>query len=321
MENNQLQTKQKLSEMPLKQLMATDSIKNKFTELLGNRSMQFISSVLQIAAGNKYLSNAEPLSIYNAALMAAALDLPINQNLGFAYIVPYGRQAQFQCGVKGYIQLALRTGQYKNINVTEIYENQFKSFNNLTEELDCDFTVEGEGKIVGYAAYFRLINGMEKTVYWSDAKVQAHGRKFSKTYNGGPWRDNNLEMCKKTVLKNLLTKWGILSVEMQQTQLNKAIQADQAIIGTVTVINEEGVEAEEITFTYDDNPTKVEAKVELSAEEKAAIEYDNNISMLIATATDVEQLDAIKEDNMPEKFNEEWQAAYAELLMPTKSKK
>ena len=321
MENTQLQPKQKLSEMSLKQLMATDSVQNKFKELLKDKAAQFTSSVLQIAAGNKYLSNAEPLSIYNAALMAAALDLPINQNLGFAYIIPYGKAAQFQCGTKGYIQLAMRTGQYLRLNVTEVYENQFKSFNNLTEELDCDFSIDGEGKIVGYAAYFRMLNGMEKTVYWSDTKTQAHGKKFSKSYNSGPWRDNNLEMCKKTVLKNLLTKWGILSVEMQQTQLNKAIQADQAIIGTVTVINEEGVEAEEITFTYDDNPTKAEAKVELSAEEKAALEYDNNISMLIATATDVEQLDAIKEDNMPEKFNEEWQAAYAELLMPTKSKK
>jgi recombination protein RecT len=334
MENTQLQPKQKLSEMSLKQLMATDSVQNKFKELLKDKATQFTTSLLQVVSGNNKLAQAVPMTVYNAALMAAALDLPINQNLGFAYIVPFNRsyqdergtwqksnEATFQCGTKGYIQLAMRTGQYLRLNVTEVYENQFKSFNALTEELDCDFSVDGNGKIVGYAAYFKMLNGMEKTVYWSDAKTQAHGQKFSKSYKTGPWRDNNLEMCKKTVLKNLLTKWGILSVEMQNTQLNKALQADQAIIGTVTVTKEDGTEVEEITFEYADNATNVEAKVELSAEEKAAQEYDNNILMLIATATDVEQLDAIKEDNMPEKFNEEWQAAYAELLMPTKSKK
>jgi len=331
MENNQLQAKPKLSEMSIKQLMATDSIKNKFTELLGNRSMQFISSVLQIAASNNKLAQAAPLTIYNAALMAAALDLPINQNLGFAYIVPFQRsfkddsgkwqkvmEAQFICGYRGYIQLAMRTGQYLRINVIEVYENQFKSFNALTEELDCDLSIEGAGRIVGYAAYFKMLNGMEKTVYWSDAKTQAHGKKYSKSYDSGPWKDNNLEQCKKTVLKNLLTKWGILSIEMQQTKLAQAIQADQAIIGTVTVTKEDGTEVEEITFEYADNANNdAQPKVELTPQEKADLEADNNWMLLIENADTTEILDAIKADGMPSKFEEQWKQRLAKVLLPS----
>ena len=145
---------------PIKSFFENPNVSKRFEEIIGDktRSVQFISSVMQIASNNAYLKNADPLTIYNAALLAATLDLPINQNLGFAYIVPYGKAAQFQLGYKGLIQLAQRSGQYKSINVTEVYENQFKSFNALTEELDCDFSILGEGKVVGFAAYFKLLN-------------------------------------------------------------------------------------------------------------------------------------------------------------------
>ena len=201
--------------------------------MLGNRSNQFIASVLQITANNNMLKNADPFSVYNSALIAATLDLPVNQNLGFAWIVPYKDRnnpltvAQFQMGWKGYVQLAQRTGQYLSINVIDVYDNQFESYNELTEELKGDFSKTGTGKVVGYAAYFKLLNGFEKTTFWTVEKVQMHGKKFSKTFakEYSPWRTDFDAMAKKTVLKNMLSKWGILSVEMI-----KANVADQAVV-------------------------------------------------------------------------------------------
>jgi recombination protein RecT len=226
----------------IKSFFDNPQVAKRFEDIIGDktRSIQFVSSVLQIANGNNYLKNADPLTIYNAALMAATLNLPINQNLGFAYIVPYNnkkenrQEAQFQIGYKGVIQLAQRSGQYKSINVTEIYENQFKSFNYLTEELDADFSIVGQGKVVGFAAYFKLLNGFEKTSYWSIEKVEAHAKKYSKSYSFGPWKTDFNSMAKKTVLKLMLSTYGPLSVEVQ-----KAIEVDQAVIK-----NEDGTELE-----------------------------------------------------------------------------
>ena len=140
----------------IKTLLQTAGVQKRFEELLGARAQGFISSVLQISQNNKLLAVAEPRTILNAAVTAATLDLPINQNLGYAYIVPYKGVAQFQIGWKGLVQLAERTGQYKKINVIEVFENQFTSYNRLTEILEGDFTIEGKGEIVGYVAYFKL---------------------------------------------------------------------------------------------------------------------------------------------------------------------
>lgn len=219
-----------------KKLFAQVNVKKKFEDLLGEKAQGFISSVLQTVQNNKLLASARPETILNAAASAAILDLPINQNLGFAWIVPYRNEAQFQIGWKGFVQLGLRTGQYNRLNVVEIYENQFVSYNALTEELDADMTAEGEGKVVGYVAYLRLCTGFEKTVYWSKKKVIEHARKYSKTFgkknSGGklihsPWNDEDQfdAMAKKTVLKNTISKWGIMSIEMQKAQV-----WDQAVI-------------------------------------------------------------------------------------------
>lgn len=220
---------------PIKLFFERDSVKSKFAEMLGKRAPQFITSVLQIATSSDKLQKADPISIYNSAAVAATLDLPLNNNLGFAWIVAYGSAAQFQMGWKGYVQLAQRSGQYLKLNVVEVYESQFKSWNSLTEELKADFEAEPSGKVVGYCAYFKLINGFEKVVYWSKDKVNAHGKKYSKSFSFGPWKDEFDKMAKKTVLKNMLSTWGILSIEMQ-----KAMVFDQAVI--------EDVEAEEVKY-------------------------------------------------------------------------
>lgn len=217
-----------MSQVTTKDLFGQKSIQQRFEAIMGKKAQGFISSVLQVTNSNKLLQNADPTTVLNAAATAASLDLPINPNLGFAWIVPYKGQAQFQIGWKGFVQLALRTGQYHRINATEVYENQFKSFNRLTENLDADFNIEGEGEIVGYAAYFRLNNGMEKMTYWSVKEVIKHAKKYSKAYEKSfsPWQDADQKhaMALKTVLKNTLSKWGIMSIEMQTAQL-----ADQAV--------------------------------------------------------------------------------------------
>jgi recombination protein RecT len=224
----------------VKAFFAREDVRFKFQEMLGKRAPQFITSVLQIASSNSLLKNAEPISIYNAAAVAATLDLPLNNSLGFAWIVPFAGKAQFQIGWKGLVQLAQRTGQYKRINVVEVYKNQFKAWNSLTEELDADFSIEGVGDIVGYCAYFQLLNGFEKVVYWSREKVLAHGKRYSKTFTNGPWKTDTDAMCKKTVLKNALSQWGILSIEMQQ-----AFKVDQGVVTNAETMDVEYTDATE----------------------------------------------------------------------------
>ena len=241
------------NQVSVKNYFAKDGVQKKFQELLGKRSTAFITSVMQVVNSNNLLIKATPESVYNASAMAAVLDLPINNNLGFAWIVPYNEKfkdeqgnwqtkcvAQFQLGWKGFVQLANRSGQYKAINVIEVYENQFKSFNRLTEELDADFTQIGAGVVVGFVAYFKLINGFEKTCYWSTEEVKTHGAKFSKTFahQNSVWKTDFNAMAKKTVLKNTLSKWGILSIEMQQ-----AVVVDQAVVNDSETLDVDYVDA------------------------------------------------------------------------------
>ena len=213
-------------QVTVKGLLNNVNYKQRFEEILGKKSAGFMSSIVNIS--NSYsLQGCEPSSIISNAVIAASLDLPIDPNLGFAWIVPYndkrkGKISQFQMGWKGYVQLALRTGQYKFLNVIEVYKSQFKSWNALTESLEADFTQEPDDEVVGYVAYFKLMNGFEKTSYWTKDKVIKHAKKFSKTYGNGPWQTEFDAMAKKTVLKNTLSKWGILSIDMQN-----GILADQ----------------------------------------------------------------------------------------------
>lgn len=267
-----------------KDLFAQKSIQQRFEAILGKKAQGFISSVLQVINGNNLLKTSDPATVLNAAATAASLDLPINPNLGFAWIVPYKGKAQFQVGWKGFVQLALRTGQYKRINATAVYENQFNSFNRLTEHLDANFGIEGEGEIVGYAAYFLLNNGMEKMAYWSKAEVIKHANKYSQTYgkkkNGrlvhSPWNDEDQfdAMCLKTVLKNTLSKWGIMSIEMQTAHL-----ADQA------------VQHREGQYDYVDNDT---VDIEHSEEEHI------RIMQFIEKAETKEELQKVREKLSPE---------------------
>jgi recombination protein RecT len=197
---------------------------------LKSKAPAFVSSILNVANSSEALQRvaaSNPQSIIRSAAVAAALDLPIDKNLGFAHIVPYKDEAQFQLGYKGYIQLAMRTGQYRTINACEIYEGEIVKQNRLTGELEFDEAQRTSDKIIGYAAYFKLSNGFEKTLYMTIEELREHGKKYSKSYfkDFSIWKQNESAMCLKTVLKLLLSKYGILSIEMQT-----ALSTDQAII-------------------------------------------------------------------------------------------
>lgn len=213
-----------------------DSIQKRIEDLLDKRASQFTTSLITAVNSNTRLANCRPETVLNAALTAASMDLPINQNLGFAALVPYGDECQFQMQYKGYIQLAQRSGKYRTIASTPVYEGQLIS-NDPLRGITFDWSVpsptDPDVKPLGYAAFFELLNGFEKTVYMTYEQVDAHGRKFSKAYQydlkakktSSPWSTNFDAMARKTVLKGLISTFGPQSTEMQS-----AIEYDQAVI-------------------------------------------------------------------------------------------
>ncbi|WHY08297.1 recombinase RecT [Bacillus subtilis] len=198
----------------MKGLLSSPAVMKRFEEVLGKRASQFTASILSLYSSENTLQKADPMSVISSAMVAATLDLPVDKNLGYAWIVPYKGRAQFQLGYKGYIQLALRTGQYKSINCIPIHKGELQKWNPLTEEIEIDFEKRESESVIGYAAYFELLNGFRKTVYWTKAQVEKHKKKFSKSDFG--WGKDWDAMALKTVLKSMLSKWGILSVEMQK---------------------------------------------------------------------------------------------------------
>lgn len=268
-----------------------DDVKAKFGELMGKRSTSFITSLLQIVSQNGDLQKCDPQSIYQSAMVAAALDLPLNSNLGFAYIVSYNSKqkdgsyknvAQFQMGYKGIIQLAQRSGQYQTISVAPIYKDQIISTDPLKGYVfDFSKMPKKDEKPVGFASYFKLINGFEKILYKSVEELTEHGKKFSKSFknNSGLWKDEFEGMASKTMLKLLLSKYGPLSVEMQ-----KALVADQAIIN----------DADTMDVDYEDNDAA-------QAEAKEAIKQisDNSLAS-VAAKINTASPEATKTDLSPE---------------------
>ncbi|MBY5033872.1 recombinase RecT [Streptococcus gallolyticus] len=203
-----------------KQYFNAPNIQKTFNNVWKGAGAQFATSILSVIQGSNALKSASNESIMTAAMKAAVLNLPIEPSLGRAYLVPYKGQAQFQLGYKGLIELAQRSGQYRSINAGVVYKAQFKSYDPFFETLEVDFS-QPQDEVVGYFASFELLNGFRKIAYWTKTEVYNHGKKFSKTFNNGPWETDFDAMARKTVLKNILSTYGPLSVEMQ-----KAIQDD-----------------------------------------------------------------------------------------------
>ncbi|WP_373279885.1 recombinase RecT, partial [Lactococcus fujiensis] len=194
--------------------MKSAPVQARFQEVLGKKSSGFVSSLLTVVNNNNLLKRATPDSIMTAAMKAATLDLPIEPSLGFAYIIPYGQEAQFQIGYKGLIQLALRSGQITGLNSGIVYKSQFISYDPLFEELEIDF-MQPEDEVVGYFASMKLSNGFMKVVYWTKARVENHKKRFSKAGAKSPWATDFDAMAQKTVLKAMISKFAPLSQEMQ----------------------------------------------------------------------------------------------------------
>lgn len=213
----------------VKGMLETPAFKKKFEEMLGKKAAGFISSIIAVTNSSNYLMKADPATVIGAAAQAAMLDLPINQSLGFAYIVPYKGAAQFQLGYKGYIQLAQRSGQYADIGAKTVFEGELEYENRLLDKFR--FGERTSDKVIGYLAYFRLTNGFEKMLYMTIDEAQAHAKKYSQNYKGGTdkWglADFNV-MAEKTVLKRLLSKYGPLSIE--SIQMSQALANDGGVI-------------------------------------------------------------------------------------------
>lgn len=203
----------------LKSILSAESVQEQFRNALQENTGIFTASLIDVYNNDKYLQECNPSAVVMEALKAATLKLPINKQLGFAYIVPYKSkgvaQPQFQLGYKGYIQLAMRTGQYRYLNAGCVYEGQIKGFDWLTGRLDLSGEKKSD-KIIGYFAYMELLNGFSKVLYWTVDEVRAHAQKYSKSYNSSTsaWQTNFDAMALKTMLRNLLGHYGILSVEM-----------------------------------------------------------------------------------------------------------
>jgi len=211
----QTAAKQENPMMLLNGILRNEAMQQKFRDILAENAGAFMASIIELFQSDSALQLCDPKLVVLEALKAATLKLPINKQLGFAYIIPYGNRPTFQMGYKGLIQLAQRSGQYRYINADVIYEGETVAHNRITGMID----VSGEATSdtpVGYFAYFQLLNGFEKCVYWTKDKVDAHARRFSKAYakKDSPWQTEFDAMALKTTLKHLLSKYGILSVEM-----------------------------------------------------------------------------------------------------------
>ena len=222
---------------------------NNLRAMLGQKAQGFATSVLSVVNNNELLQNADPASVYSSAMVAASLDLPINPNLGFAAIVPYGKQAQFQIMTRGLVQLAIRSGQYAKITNAVVHKGELVKYDPFKDEYQFDASKRESDEVIGFMAYFRTVNGYEKFYYMSKDDALAHGRRYSKSFSTGVWNTDPEAMCLKTVLKLLLSKFGILSIEMQ-----RAIKFDQGVVKDDFTKMDNVDEIDYAEVEYVDNP-------------------------------------------------------------------
>lgn len=266
--------------VPMSKFLAQPSINGYIKNMLGNRSGAFITSLTQLATSSPQLRECDRNSLLSCALKATGMGLPFDPSLGKAYAVPYksrdGYVAQFQLGYKGVVDLALRTGQYKHLNAMEVRQGEFKGRDDAGDPI-IEWADEDEREklpVIGYMAYFELVGGFKKRIYWTAEKVEKHAERYSQGYRyekahgasqstakagnkSSPWVSNRDEMACKTVLKNLISKWGVMSIEYQN-----AIRYDQAVVTTDFETGEETIE-------YIDN--EPESKTSISGEQQAEL--------------------------------------------------
>ena len=238
--------------------LTNDAVKNQINQVIGGKNgTRFISSVVSAVNNNPALQECTNQSILSGALLGESLNLSPSPQLGQYYLVPFndknkGKVAQFQLGYKGYIQLAIRSGQYKKLNVLAIKEGELVRFDPLNEEIEVklieDEEAREEAPTQGYYASFEYTNGFQKAIYWSKKKMEAHALKYSRGYQAKKgytfWEKDFDAMAYKTMLRQLISRWGIMSIDLMS-----AMDADMAVINEdgakEYVDNEEIIEQEE----------------------------------------------------------------------------
>lgn len=221
--------------------MTNDAVKQQISNVVGKNADKFITAITSAVNANPALSECTNSSIVSAALLGTSLNLSPSPQLGQFYLVPFNdnvnhrKAAQFILGYKGYIQLALRSGQYKKLNVLSIKEGELVKYDPLNEDIDVHLIEDEEERekapTIGYFAMFEYLNGFRKTMYWSRTKMEAHARKYSKGYAAHKgytfWEKDFDGMAYKTMLRQLISKWGIMSIEMAS-----AIDADMSVVNS-----------------------------------------------------------------------------------------
>lgn len=236
MANIQKQEQRQLSPInQMKNLLANQGIQNLFADALKENKDRFLASIIDLYNGDTYLQNCDPKEVAMEALKAATLNLPINKSLGYAYIVPYKNKGkltpQFQIGYKGLIQMAQRSGQYKALNAGILYEGMEVK----QDYLKGTFEIVGEpksDKAIGYFAYFQLLNGYEKALYMSKEDITNHAKRYSQSFGSdySPWKNQFDEMAQKTVLRRLLSKYGVLTTEFEKVVISEEDKELESIV-------------------------------------------------------------------------------------------
>lgn len=277
--NSLVESQQRLG---LTAYLAQDAVKDQINKVIGGRDGQrFISSIVSAVQTNPALKDCTNQSILSGALLGESLKLSPSPQLGQYYLVPFKdnkhnvTQAQFQLGYKGYIQLAIRSGQYKKLNVLAIKEGELIRFDPLNEDIEVNLIADEEERenapTIGYYAMFEYTNGFRKAMYWSRAKMEAHALKYSKGYKAKKgytfWEKDFDSMAFKTMLRQLISKWGIMSIDMVS-----ALDADMAVInedGTKNYVDTEpdviDMPADEVSEQPQEEP-KAEAPQEQATE-------------------------------------------------------
>ncbi len=244
----------------------SDMYKNLINQTLGDkeRATRFIASISSAVATNQALQECDAGTILSGALLGESLNLSPSPQLGQYYLVPFNdskkgcKVAQFQLGYKGYIQLAIRSGQYKKLNVLAIKKGELVKYDALNEEIEVNLIEDEEerenAETIGYYAMFEYTNGFRKSLYWSKSKMEKHALKYSKGYAAHKgytyWEKDFDGMAYKTMLRQLISKWGIMSIDMQQ-----AVEKDMATINTDGTY--EYVDNEEDTIIEQEEPKEV----------------------------------------------------------------
>ena len=252
----------------------SDMYKNLINQTLGDkeRATRFIASISSAVATNQALQECDAGTILNGALLGESLNLSPSPQLGQYYLVPFNdskkgcKVAQFQLGYKGYIQLAIRSGQYKKLNVLAIKKGELVKYDALNEEIEVNLIEDEEerenAETIGYYAMFEYTNGFRKSLYWSKSKMEKHALKYSKGYAAHKgytyWEKDFDGMAYKTMLRQLISKWGIMSIDMQQ-----AVEKDMATINT------------DGTYEYVDNEEDTIIEQEEPKEEVVEIQNEN----------------------------------------------